>query len=207
MRVLITTFGYDHSKIIQAMKAVPHDALIVVTSEENSRTEQYKKILEAANMANVPVELLLVDKFDFLSTFHRIVDCISTHRKRGDKVALNVSGGTRILADAALIAAFNTGVECYHIADTVRRLPVLHGVTIMEPLTREQKSILLNLEDGIEVKEAIKLAKDDPRFMDELLKLKKAGVVETRSDSEKVRLFLTDKGQRVLRSMRKKRDS
>ena len=83
-----------------------------------------------------------VDPFDFRSCFEGAVAAIRRHRRTGHEVQVNVSGGTKILADAALLAAFQEGVDTWHCEDRPVRLPVLRGVTFSDWLTRAQHAVL-----------------------------------------------------------------
>lgn len=183
------------------MRAIPHDRLVIITSEENTRSEDFARILEAGRMSGAPVETLLVDKFDLMSAFQAMVEAFQRRRTAREEVAVNISGGTQLLSDAALLAAFHTGVECYHIAESACRLPVLRGVEITDPLSKGQKDALLAFEDGMSMQKAMAMAKVHQGLMEDLMGLRKAGAIESREEGERVRLYLTKKGGRMLRSL------
>lgn len=189
------------------MRTIPHDRLVIVTSEENTRSEDFARIMEAGRMAGEPVETVLVDKFDLMSAFQAMVEAFRRREAAHEEVAVNISGGTQLLADAALLAAFHTGVECYHIAESARRLPVLRGVEITDPLTKGQKDALLTFEEGMSIAQAMAMAKGRHGLMEDLMGLRRAGAIESRQDGDQVRLHLTRKGERMLRPLsRRKRD-
>src|SRR3972149_2550105 len=60
--------------------------------------------------------------------------CRAFHEASAGDVRASVSGGTKILADATLLAAFQEGVEAWYFDPEPVRLPVLRGVRIHDVL-------------------------------------------------------------------------
>jgi hypothetical protein len=141
-RVLISTFGFDETKVLRALRWLPYDRLVLVAGGKSLRKPGLRRLRAAERMGGSPVELVRVDPFDFESCFRGTLVAIERHRKVGDDVRVNVSGGTKVLADAALLAAFQAGVEAWHCEDRPLRLPVIQGVRFADDLTPVRRAVL-----------------------------------------------------------------
>ena len=207
MKVLYSTFGFDKEKVTRAMRSLAYDRLVIVTSEDNTRSEEYLDILEINRMSRTPVDTLIVDKFDLLECFEDIMESLLENKKNNDSVAINISGGTSLLACAAMLAAFQTGVEAYHVDDAVVRLPVLRHVSFEETLTEGQRGALLNFVDGVRLDEirAMRKSNNERDLLIDYLALKKIGMLESKSEDDLARLYLTKFGQTYKRFLAKGR--
>ncbi len=141
-RVLISTFGFDETKVLRALRWLPYDSLVLVAGGKSLREPGLRRLRAAERASGGTVELVSVDPFDFPSCFQGTLGAIERHRKAGAEVRVNVSGGTKVLADAALLASFQAGVEAWHCEDRPLRLPVLRGVTLTDDLTPVRKAVL-----------------------------------------------------------------
>ncbi len=141
-RVLISTFGFDEAKILRALRWLPYDHLVLLAGGKSLATPGLRRLREAERAGGGTIEVVRVDPFDFESCFHGALSAIEGHRKAGDEVRVNISGGTKVLADAALLAAFQAGVEAWHCEDRPLRLPVLRGVRFEDHLTPVRKAVL-----------------------------------------------------------------
>lgn len=195
MRVLYSTFGFDKAKVTRAMRALGHDRLVLITSEDNTFRDDFSEIERVCDIASTPMEVLVVDKFDLLQAFQKIADSIESRKKAREEVVVNVSGGTGLLSSAAMLAAFQTGVEAYHVDDRVVRLPVLRLPGMGERLDPRQVDVLLRLREGMRLG-------PDGRYMDGkerldvgvLLELKNLGLLRT-SVRKGIEISLTDLGR------------
>jgi len=140
--VLISTFGFDEQKVLRALRWIPYDRLVLLAGDKSLKEPGFRRLEAAENASGGALELLTVDPFDFRSCFEGALGGIRRHRKAGDEVRMNVSGGTKVLADAALLAAFQEGVEAWHCEDRPVRLPVLKGVTFSDRLSTVQRAVL-----------------------------------------------------------------
>jgi hypothetical protein len=196
LRFLYSTFGFEKEKVTRAMRAIPFDRLVVITSEDNTFRDEYLEILEVNRISGTPVETLLVDKFDLMGSFATIVKSVQQQQGRMDRVAINISGGTVLLADAALLAAFHTGAEAYHVDDKVIRLPVLMGATIEERLSMDQQRTLLRVGGGADLavlKEGT--GQEMAGMLKDLRALRKMGLVQTEVGGGKTWISLTRMGE------------
>jgi len=145
-RVLISTFGFDESKVLRALRWLPYDRLVLLAGGKSLREPGLRKLQAAERAGGGTVEVVRVDPFDFTSCFYGALGAIERNRKAGHDVRVNVSGGTKVLADAALLASFQAGVEAWHCEDRPLKLPVLKGVTFPDYLRPVHKAVLASVE-------------------------------------------------------------
>ena len=148
-RVLISTFGFDPEKVLRAIRWIGYDRLSLVAGGKSLREAGFRRLEDAERASGGTVEVVPVDPFDFQSCFEGAVGAIRRHRRAGREVRVNVSGGTKVLADAALLAAFQEGVEAWHCEETPVKLPVLRGVAFADRLSRVEKAVLSSLERSL----------------------------------------------------------
>jgi hypothetical protein len=198
MRTLYCTLGFERSKVTEAMRALGHDKIVIVTSEENTRSDAYRELLEINALASTPLETLLVDKFDLMAAFLALAKHIEEAKERKELILMNVAGGTRALSVAATLVAFQCGVEAYHIEGQVMRLPQLNLVSIGERLTEEEKEVLAEIHEATSV-EAIGRAcasiSDFERRKQVLLGLRRKGLLTSSGDGKGIMISLTSLGE------------
>ena len=148
-RVLVSTYGFEASRVLGALRWLPYDRLVLVAGGRSLRERGFRRIQEAERAAGGRVEVVRVDPFDLASCFRGTLEAIERHRRAGDEVRVNVSGGTKVLADGALLAAFQAGVEAWHCEDKAMRLPVLRGVRFEDRLTPTQQAVLRSLRKPV----------------------------------------------------------
>lgn len=147
-RVLVTTFGFDESKSLLAMRRLPYDRLVVILGEDAMEGPGYRHLVEMERLTGKEVDARTVDVFDFSQCLREVTQVLREFNRPPMRAILNVSGGTKILADAAILAAFHSGVEAYHCEDELVSLPVIVGLTLDERFTRSQLAVLGVLRDG-----------------------------------------------------------
>lgn len=198
MRTLYCTLGFEKSKVTEAMRALGHDQIVIVTSEENTRSDAYRELLEINALAGTPLETLLVDKFDLMASFLALAKHIEEAKERGELVLMNVAGGTHALSVAAMLAAFQCGVEAYHIEREVTKLPILNLVSIGERLTEEEKEVLAEVHEGASVEaigHACTSVSDFERRKQVLIGLKRKGLLTSTGDGNGIAISLTSLGE------------
>lgn len=144
-RVLISTFGFDERKVLRAFRAVPHETLGLVLSSESQRSPGYRRLRDLL----APPREFLVRPFDFLECFR--TTCRAIDSFGGSDVTVNVSGGTKIMADAAVLASFACGASAVHAGDEVVRLPLLRGVRLEEAFSRDDRAVLRSVRRSVRV--------------------------------------------------------
>jgi hypothetical protein len=178
VRTLICTFGFNEKKIFAAMRSIRYNRLVLVAGKDVLELKEYKLMVALEGKGGGTVETVTVDPFDFAECYNRMNGAIRKHMAGGE-VVLNISGGTKILADAAILAAFQNGVEAYHCDETTIKLPVMRGVRFEDAFSEDDVRIMKKFEEGDTVKSlAIKLSGvSDASLRKSLKNLEKLGVI------------------------------
>jgi len=124
-RTLIATMGFDERHVLPSLRLMPYDRLVLVAGRETFRSAGFRhlKILEPG------LRTVRVDPFDLTDALESIRGTI--RRVVGDgPVRISASGGTKILTNAAILAAFQEGIEAWYCDPDPVRLPVLRGVSL-----------------------------------------------------------------------------
>ncbi len=210
MRILVSTFGEgDDGKVLLAMRHLPYDRLVLIseTEAEGPSLERLRK-LEGLSGHDVSVRVVEAD------AFMTMVDSISEelaglafdkHKGSRNEVALNISGGSKIMGDAALLAAFRLGIEAYHSDRAVVKLPVLKGATAKDRFTMLQVRLMDVLGDSeLTLGEVIDSMRPNSKASAErtIRELKKLKLLQSRAADGKVLLGLSAEGAEVARATR-----
>ena len=210
MKVLISTFGRDDfEKVVQAMRRLPYERLVLVGGPEAAESMALARIRELEELSGHEVTDETVPESGFMEIVDAMSEILEKHsrdaRGRRNDIILNISGGDKLLGDAALFAAFRLGVETYHCDERFTKLPVLKGLTAKDRFTPSQVRFIKGV-DGPSVPfdrlvESISPGNRQPveRVMREL---KKAGLIETEVMSGKIIIALSESGAEVARAIR-----
>lgn len=209
MKILLSTFGPDPENTLAAMRFLPYQKLVLILSEDSKDTPAFSTIVENEAKAKSTVETLVVDEYDLKDCFRGISDYILEERKKDSKnqnqIIINISGGSKILGDAALLAAFEMGVPAYHCEKSrAIRLPVLRGVTLRDRLTEPQIAVLQEMGTMDTIDEISE--KVGKRFTEETIRkalrgLRKLGVIRTIPSEGKITVEMTDAGILILETI------
>ncbi len=211
MRILVSTFGPgDGEKIILAMTKLPYDRLVLVGAEGTEDTDAFLRLKALEEMAGHDVEAVSLGELEFMELTDAVASVLQDLMRprapgRPNSVVLNISGGSKLLGDAALLAAFRLGVETYHCEGRVTKLPVLRGATARDRFTQAQIRFMLALGDRqmTLAKLAEKLKPTSRLAVERVLReLRKEGLVMAELSSGEVRAQLSESGIEVLRSLR-----
>ncbi|MGQ0797075.1 MAG: hypothetical protein ACT4OI_04315 [Methanobacteriota archaeon] len=130
-RTLVATFGFDERRVLPALRLLSYDELVLITGRPSLRTDGFARL----RTLEPSLRTVVVDPFD-------LVDCLATTAatlrdlaRAGRTVRLSVTGGTKILAAAALLAAFQEGVEAWFCDPEPVRLPILRGVRVADAVS------------------------------------------------------------------------
>src|SRR3989449_1371376 len=136
--------GFDERHVLPSLRLMPYDRLVLVAGGETFRSAGFRrlKILEPG------LRTVRVDPFDLTDALESIRATI--HRATGDgSVRISASGGTKILTSAAILAAFQEGVEAWYCDPDPVRLPVLRGVSFIAAFAPAEGAIALALHGPI----------------------------------------------------------
>ena len=210
MKVLISTFGRDDfEKVVQAMRRLPYERLVLVGGSEAAESMALARIRELEELSGHEVTDETVPESGFMEIVDEMSEILERHsrdaRGRRNDIILNISGGDKLLGDAALFAAFRLGVETYHCDERLTKLPVLKGLTAKDRFTPSQIRFIKGM-NGPSVPfdrlvESISPGNRQPveRVMREL---RKAGLIETEVMSGKIIIALSESGAEVARAIR-----
>jgi hypothetical protein len=210
LRVLVSTFKQgDMERVTQAMRTLPYDQLVLVVDQHESDTEELTSLGKLEETSGHAMVIERVDRTDFLSMVEDLCGIILRHGKdrqtgmRRDLV-LNISGGSKLLADAALLAAFRLGIAAYHCDADTTRLPVIYGATAKDRFTAMQARFIESVGDGCSLDDLVFRTQARGRQPVEriLRELKKHGLVDAQVKGGKVIVSLTDTGAEVASALR-----
>ncbi len=136
-RTLIATMGFDERHVLPALRLMPYDRLVVVAGRDTFRSAGFRRLKDL----EPSLRSVVVRPFDLLDSLGTVRRTILDAAKEGP-VRLSVSGGTKILVNAAILAGFLEGIETWYCETTPIRLPVLAGVRLGEPFPASERAIM-----------------------------------------------------------------
>jgi len=210
LKVLVSTFGPgDAGKVLQAMAALPYNRLILVAERPAEECDGLERIARLEDMIGrtVGFERIVGTKFmQVVDEVCEILDRCSRNAGTGvrNDLLLNISGGSKILGDAALFAAFRLGVTAYHCDRRITRLPVIHGATAVDRFTKLQSKLLSAIGDGATLPEVVDRMQPAGKQAAErvIRELRKQGLLASELEPGRVRLVLTSQGAEAARAIR-----
>jgi len=143
-RTLIATMGFDERHVLPSLRLMPYDRLVLVAGRDTFRSAGFRrlKILEPG------LRTVRVDPFDLADALESIRDTIRRAAGEGP-VRISATGGTKILTNAAILAAFQEGVEAWYCDPDPVRLPVLRGVSLAAAFSPAEGAIAQALHGPI----------------------------------------------------------
>ncbi len=207
MRTLISTFAEgDLDRTLLAMRRLPYDRLVLVGHAADGEPPELVELrrLESLTGNEVAFERLSSDDFmDLVDELSDLVSRLSRQRERAGSLVMNISGGTKLVADAALFAAFRMGVPAYHVTDKVVGLPVMRGVTARNRFTPLQAAFVSTIWDGATIAEMEeRLTPQSRQSLERVMReLRGMGLVSARLESGQVSVSLTVDGHEVQRAL------
>ena len=209
MKILVSTFGRDDfDRVTQAMRQLPYERLVLLGSPDAIDSPACQKIMELEEMSGNRVFSEEIPDSGFMDIVNGVSESLERHSRDGNgrrnELILNISGGNKLLGDAALFAAFRLGVETYHCDERLTKLPVLKGLTAKDRFTPSQIRFLkcVGKTNAMfdRLVEQISPGKRQPveRVMREL---KKAGLIETEVRAGKIIVSLSGSGAEVVRAI------
>jgi len=208
LRVLVTTFGPgDAGKAFDAMRALPYDKLVMLGERGTDSSPDFAKVSDLEEISGQGIEFVETSGSSFLELVDDVTEVLVGHSKLESggrsEVVLNVSGGTKLLGNAALFAAFRVGIRAYHCDGKVVRLPVLTGATSKDRFTPGQLRMIETLDHELTLTEAVEKMQPTGRQGTErtIRDLRKAGLLSSGAAHGKVTIRLTPSGREVLRAI------
>ena len=203
MRTLVATFGEEDShNVLMAMRRLPYDRLVLI-GERGEEPPGLADIRRVESMTGNEVQFVQVDTGRFMDLVDEVCEVVSGLSGGRGEVVMNISGGTKLLADAALFAAFRLGVPAYHVTDRVVRLPVMKGVTARNRFTPLQSQFVSRLAEPSSIPELVKaMPPHNKQSVERVMReLRRMGLVSARLESARVAVSLTDEGHEIRRAL------
>ncbi|OGS44007.1 MAG: hypothetical protein A3K76_00865 [Euryarchaeota archaeon RBG_13_57_23] len=211
MRILISTFREgDLEKLTLAMRRLPYDKLVILGTELDTGSASLSTVKKLEEMAGHEVEVDELDEEDFLTLVDEVSAVLSKYSldpktNSRNSITLNISGGSKLLGDASLFAAFRMGIETYHCENRVTKLPVIRGVTARDRFTPMQLDLIAAIGRGqVIYEDLVRLMEPaSKQSTDRLIReLKKQGILGSEFRSSRIFVFLSDTGREVLNAIR-----
>lgn len=139
-RTLIATMGFDERHVLPALRLLPYDRLVLVAGGNTFHSPGFRKLRSLEPDAQV----VRVDAFDLADCLETIQRIVRLAEKNGP-VRMSVTGGTKILTMAAVLAAFQQGIEAWYCDPNPIRLPVLRGVRFTASFPPAEVAVIRSL--------------------------------------------------------------
>ncbi|MCU0859023.1 MAG: hypothetical protein MUE55_00315 [Thermoplasmata archaeon] len=208
MRTLVSTFGPgDSERVLDAMRALPYDRLVILGERGADSGTDFERLSRLEAASGQAVEFVETGASGFLDLVEEVTEALVRLSKDGGgrrtDLCLNISGGPKLLGNAALLAAFRLGIRTYHCDGKAVKLPVVTGATSKDRFTPGQLRMIEVLADRKTIAEAADAMMPMARQGTErvIRELRKAGLLESSVVDGRVTVDLTPSGREVLRAV------
>lgn len=137
--LLVSTIGKEVSEIITGIRSLPHDNLVLVT---DAAMQENAPALAFLRRLGIRHEVLLVDPSDITGSALLIERKVQEHLAKGWRSRVDITGGRKLLSDAAMLAALSTGSEVCCFEMGARRFPLLTAMGVREALPKDLAEVL-----------------------------------------------------------------
>src|SRR5512137_2845916 len=112
------------------MRRLSYERLVLIGDRSLADSSSFQKIKDLEGLSGHDVDVEVVETGDFMELVDEIsavLQRLARNPSTGERneTVLNISGGSKLLGDAALIAAFRLGVEACHGGSKMTKLPVI----------------------------------------------------------------------------------
>src|SRR3989442_8667631 len=128
--------GFDERHVLPAVRLMPYDRLIVVASRTRFRSAGFQRL----KTLEPDVCAVGVRPFDLGASLASMREMIGRASRDGP-VRISASGGPKTLTNAAILAAFQEGIEAWYCDPDPVRLPVLRGVRLEEAFSPAERVV------------------------------------------------------------------
>ncbi|UJG40385.1 MAG: DUF6293 family protein [Candidatus Heimdallarchaeum aukensis] len=202
--VHIMTVGLTPKPIIEGINAYQIDDIFLLYNE-GSKTEA-NSIRALTEKLFINCTLVEVDKFDLEDVVVKILSIIK--KNIGNRIHINITGGTKIMSSAGVIAGFFSGSEIYYIkepknndplSDRIIKLPI-PKVQLDDIKDNAKKILTLILERGGKICSANSEISDVLNIRPQLVsyyinKLEKENLIENKKEGRNNIIKLTNAGR------------
>lgn len=178
------------------MRMLAYDKLVLITGEDALEKDGYKRLQEIESDGSGGMETVTVDVFRFNDCLDKIRKVIKAYKDKNWEVLLNVSGGTKVLSDAALFAGFEMGVKSFHCDHDCVELPVILDLHLRDRLSEMEVEVLMHIEGRVDNKDLENSFVKEGRSLLAVQKavrgLRDKGLLGVDVDSGAISLFIKD---------------
>jgi len=191
--LLVSTFGKDIGEIVAGMRSLPHDHLILVTDTSLDRNDAVLSLLDRLGIRH---EVLLVDPSDITGSALLIEGKVQEHLDKGWRARVDITGGRKLLSDAAMLAALSTGAEVCCFEVEARRFPLLTAMGVREALPKDLAEVLRSQVWPMSMEKVRGLGKNHP-LPPKLRRMKQLDLIRL-EDRDPPLICLTERGEACL---------
>jgi len=188
--LLVSTFGGDIGEIVNGLRSLPHDHLVLVT---DSSLEEDADVMSFLRRVGIRTEVLPVDPSDITGSAMLIERKVQEHLEKGWQARVDITGGRKLLSDAAMLAALSTGAEVCCFEMGARCFPFLAAMGVREALPKDLAEVLASQEWPIALDEVKNKGEDHP-LSSMLLRMKHMDLVRL-EDRNPPMVCLTERGE------------
>jgi CRISPR locus-related DNA-binding protein len=194
MVTIFATLGYVPESVLPSLRTAGVERLVVFASAKDPKVEAaVRKVKAHCEKADIPFTRVSIAKPYDLEYVAEVIKGTMDHVK--DKEAIfNITGGTKVMAAAALIVCFLKGVPTEYAQERsmeVIRLPLMK-IDVRSQLTRRGKDIVRFLlaqkeqsAPGAKIRKALGMEKST--FSVHLSRLREKGLVTVERDPRSTR--------------------
>lgn len=194
---MLSTFGCSVSEVVTGLRHLPHDHLVVMMEKGNEGLDGHRQLLSLLDRLKVNHQTLVLDQMDLTGSAFLIEEMVRVHKNKGWQVLVDITGGSKLLSDAAVLAAVATGSELCCFEGQARRVPLLGGMGVKELLPKEVAEALSTMNWPMPMGHVQRVLHQNAGG-GVLMKMKKMDLVSLRDVNESPHLCLTDRGQACL---------
>lgn len=135
-RTLIATMGFDERHVLPSLRLMAYDRLVIVAGRDTFRSRGFRRL----GGLEPDLRAVRVDPFDLEASLSSIRETIRWASRDGP-VRISASGGPKLLTNAAILAAFQEGIEGWYCDPEPVRLPVLRGVRLEDAFSPAERAV------------------------------------------------------------------
>ncbi len=191
--LLISTFGGEIGEIVGGIRSLPHDHLVLVVDEPPDENAAVRSFLDRLGIRH---EILPVDPSDITGSALLIERKVQEHIANGWRARVDITGGRKLLSDAAMLAALSTGAEICCFEMGARRFPLLAAMGVREALPKDLAELITTRSWPMSMDEVRGLGRDHP-LPPSLRRMKQMDLVRL-DDHGSPMICLTERGKACL---------
>ncbi|MHC1708821.1 MAG: hypothetical protein AB9819_00195 [Methanomassiliicoccales archaeon] len=157
--LLVSTIGEEIGDIVNGLRSLPHDNLVLVT---DAALDENASVLAFLRRLAIRHEVLQVDPSDITGSALLIERKVQEHLDKGWRARVDITGGRKLLSDAAMLAALSTGAEVCSFEMGSRRFPLLTAMGVREALPKDLAEVLLSQQWPMPLDDIRGKGKDHP---------------------------------------------